>query len=76
MVRIPLKFAIASISITTALISSVFPQYKLTSFHVSFLSRVRVKMVEHYNANAEAMGSNLVEALNFLVFFRAKKELQ
>ena len=55
-------------------ISSVFPQFKLNSFHVSFLSS-RVKMnslnlvfiaqlVELHSANAEAMGSNPVEVLN------------
>ena len=55
-------------------ISSVFLQYKLTSFHVSLLSRMYVKMVEHCSANAEAMGSNLIEALKF--FFGLKKKLQ
>ena len=66
-------------------ISSVFCPFKLTSFHVSFLSRIKMKsinwsapniqvfiaqLVEHCSPNAEAVGSNPVEALKN--FFRAK----
>ena len=58
--------------------SSVFPQFKSASFHISFLSRVKMKsinwstpntwviitqLVEHCSANVEAMGSNPVEVL-------------
>ena len=61
------------------LFSSVFPQFKLTSFHVSFLARIKMKsinlsapkiwwvfiapLVEHCSANAWAMGWNPVKAL-------------
>ena len=63
-------------------ISSVFPQFKLTSFHVPFPSRVKMnsvnwsapnvwvfiaQLVEHCSANAEVMGSNPIEALK--IFF-------
>ena len=66
-------------------ISSVFPQLKLTSFYVSFLSRVKMnsinwstpnkwvfiaQLVEHCSANAEAMSSNPVDAMRKI--FRAK----
>ena len=59
-------------------ISSVFTQFKLISFHVSFLLRVKMnslnwsapyiwvfiaQLVQHCSANAEAMDSNPVEAL-------------
>ena len=59
-------------------ISSVFPQLKLTSFHVSFLSRVKMnsrnwsalniwvfiaQLEEHCSANVKAIGSNPVKAL-------------
>ena len=64
---------------------SVFPQFKPTSFHVLFLSRVKmnsinwsapniwvfiVQLVKHCSANAEVMGSNPVEALKW--FFEPK----
>ena len=41
---------------------SVFPQFKSTSFHVSFLSWVEknfiAQLVKHCSAHAEFMGSN------------------
>ena len=64
-------------------ISSVFPQFKLTSFHVPFPSRVKMnsvnwsapnvwvfiaQLVEHCSANAEVMGSNSIEALKFFFY--------
>ena len=66
-------------------ISSLFPKFKLTLFHVSFLWRVKInslnwsvvklwlfisQLVEYCSANAEAMGSNPVEALK--IFFGLK----
>ena len=65
-------------------ISFVSPQFISSLFYVSFLSRVKMnsinwpapniwvfiaQLVEHCSANAEAMGSNPVEALNFSFFF-------
>ena len=62
-------------------ISSVFPQFKLTSFCVSFLSGVKLnsinwcdptdmwvfigQLVDHCSANAVGIGKNPVEALKF-----------
>ena len=58
--------------------SSLFPQFKSTLLNVPLLSRVKINsinwsapniwvfiahLVEHYSANAEALGSNPVEAL-------------
>ena len=64
----------------------VFPQFKSTSIHVSFLLRIEMnsincsttntwvfiaKLVEHYSANAETMaGWNPVKALT--IFFGPK----
>ena len=65
--------------------TSVFPQFKPTSFHVSLLSRVKMnsinwsapnwwifiaQLVEHCSANDDAIGSNPVEAPN--IFFGLK----
>ena len=67
--------------ITTAMITSpfhVFPQFKSISFHILFLSRVKMnsinwpapdiwvfiaQLVEHLSAKAGAMSSSPVEAL-------------
>ena len=66
-------------------ISSVFPHFKSSSFHISFLSQVKInlinwsapnlwvfiaQLVEHCRANVEAMGSNPIEALK--IFFGLK----
>ena len=77
-----LKFAITLIAIITAMVKSLFHLYSRSSHHLYFifLSRVKIKwpapniwvfiaqMVEHCSANAEAMGSNPVEALKFFFF--------
>ena len=66
-------------------VSSVFPQFKSSSFHVSFPPQVKMnlinwsapniwvsiaQLVEHCRANVEAMGLNLIEALK--IFFELK----
>ena len=81
-------WCILALSLVPISISTLFPQLKLTSFHVSFPSRVKMnsvnrsapniwvfiaQLVEHCNANADAIGSNPVEAQE--IFCQLKFEI-